>query len=186
MIEFVIPSINAKKGAFLHTILNSLIVQTSNCWKAHVVFDGHYSYDPTLWTNYPITFSEIPGPNNDVGHTAREIGKNAATAEWIVLTGEDNYYVPIFVQEFVETMKPGINFVYCDMLHNSFNYEYFTSYPAIEKIDIGNFATRVEFAKQIQLQKVYGADGIFAVEYVSKFCKDENIKHISKALYIHN
>jgi hypothetical protein len=58
----------------------------------------------------------------------------------------------------------------------------------INKIDIGNFATRTKFSKQIRFNKGnYGADGDFVEEYISKFCKEsDSIKKINQALYVHN
>jgi hypothetical protein len=104
------------------------------------------------------------------------------------MSGDDNYYTPNFVNEFISKINNNINFIYCDMIHNHINYKYFNSEPMINKIDIGNFAVRTEYAKLIKFNKgSYGADGEFVEEYVDKFCKEKNnIEKINAALYVHN
>ena len=84
-----------------------------------------------------IKFTELPGPHNDWGHTPRQFGLDNASEEWVVMSGDDNYYTPNFVSEFTSKMDNTTNFIYCDMLHNHFKYsyrEYFrSSYCLINK-----------------------------------------------------
>jgi hypothetical protein len=73
--------------------------------------------------------------------------------EWVVMTGEDNYYVPTFVEEFLKHATHNTHFVFCDMVHNWVNqdYIYVPSAPVYGRIDIGNFMTKTKNAKQLKL-----------------------------------
>lgn len=190
MIEFIIPTYN--RPYHLLTMIGSILSQSNSNWKIHVICDGPcdgYDDIKQIFSKFDkIKFTEITGPNKDWGHTPRQYGLDNCNEEWIVMSGDDNYYAPNFVDEFFSHINDSINFIYCDMIHNHFKYSYFNSEPKINKIDIGNFATRTKFAKQIIFNKGnYGADGEFVEEYISRFCKEPNsIKKINQALYVHN
>lgn len=190
MIEFIIPTYN--RPYQLLTIIGSILSQSNPNWKIHIVadavYDGYESIKKIFSNHNNIRFSELQGPNNDWGHTPRQYGLDNATEEWVVMSGDDNYYTPNFVEEFISQINNNINFIYCDMIHNHFKYSYFHSEPKINKIDIGNFAVRTNYAKTIKFNKGnYGADGEFVEEYIALFCKEETqIKKINSALYVHN
>ena len=196
MIEFIIPTYN--RPYQLLTILGSIFSQTNTNWKIHVIADADYEGYSEIKKLFNINsnkikFTQLNGPHNDWGHTPRLYGLENATEEWIVMSGDDNYYTPNFVNEFIQNIDNNTNFIYCDMLHNhntthTSAYKYFVSKPEINYIDIGNFATRTSFAKQISFNRgSYAADGEFVEKYITTFCKENNnIKKIEKALYIHN
>lgn len=187
MIEVIIPTY--KNSDNLDIIINSFLVQTSSSWKLHIVVDGNeWMYKEfKSYYRYPnIRFSLIDGPNNDWGHTPREYGLLEAEEEWIIMTGDDNYYVPSFIQEFTKAAEdnPKSNFIYCDMLHNQYDYQHFVTTPQINQIDIGCFMTKRELAQQIPVEKSYAADGLFVEEYKKNSIF---IPHkINKILYVHN
>lgn len=191
-IEFIIPTYN--RPNHLMCILNSLCSQTSDRWVAHVVADCPPENSLDKIINYfnddeRIKFTILPVRHNDWGHTPRNIGLEQAKEEWVVMTGEDNYYTPKFVETFLEAsiFKPNMYFIYCDMVHNWADYEYIYIKSEIKygKIDIGSFMTRTEFAKQIKLDTTFNqSDWKFVTEYLSTF-KGKTI-YIPKTLYVHN
>jgi len=190
MIEFIVPT--WKRPKQLMMMLSSLCSQTNQNWKAHVIIDGmtndyfyvknHFQFDPQ------IRFSHIEGPNNDWGHTARSYGLLQAKEEWVVMTGDDNYYTPNFVNEMLNTaIENGCEFVYCDMVHNNWGYKSVNSRLAHGYIDIGNCMMKKENTKDITLEKDYNADWTFISEYCRKNKKHSKaIMKIDKILYIHN
>ena len=190
-IEFIIPTYNRPDK--LMVILMSLKVQTVNQWRVHVVadaiYDGYQEVKDYFKNDERFKFSELNGPHKDWGHTARNYGLEHLEEEWVVMSGDDNYYVPVFVETFLESIKfrKDVNFVHCNLVHNWVNNDYIplVSAPRVNRIDIGNFMSKSEFSKQLRLDVTKAnADGLFVEEYLEKF--KGNIIHIEKFLYVHN
>jgi glycosyltransferase involved in cell wall biosynthesis len=190
-IEFIIPTYNRPDK--LMVILSSLKAQTINQWKVHVVadaiYEGYQEVKDYFKNDDRFKFSELNGPHKDWGHTARNYGLEHLEEEWVVMSGDDNYYVPVFVETFLESIKfrKDVNFVHCNLVHNWIRNDYIAlvSVPRVNRIDIGNFMSKSEFAKQLRLDVTKAnADGLFVEEYINKF--KGNIIHIEKFLYVHN
>jgi glycosyltransferase involved in cell wall biosynthesis len=183
-IEFIIPTYNRFNE--LRVLLSSLIVQTNNNWKATVVID-----DAKIWNEVPIIHPQIEyictgRRYNDWGHTPRELGKQRSESEYIIMTGDDNYYMPTLVEEIIKIVITNPAIVYWNMVHNYFGYSIFNCNLASWQIDMGSFATRNDIAKQIHLRiDKIDADGYFIEEYKHKFPHENSIK-IDKILFIHN
>lgn len=190
-IEFIIPTYN--RVDHLMCLLNSLCTQTNDNWSAHVIADCPPQGTLDKVIRYfkgddRFTFTILPERYNDWGHTPRNIGLEMAKEEWVVMTGEDNYYVPTFVDEFLKARSLKSHFIYCDMVHNWLNFEYIhlKSKPIMDHIDIGNFMSKTEYARQIGLDvTIAAADGKFVEEYLRKF-PEGDITYIKKILYVHN
>jgi len=194
-IEFIIPTY--ERTDLLMTSISSIVSQSNPNWKIHVIADGpseeakerlsrimeYYNNDDRIkWTILKERY-------NDWGHTPRNIGLDKATEEWVVMTGEDNYYVPFFCEAFLSSVKdkPNVNFVYCNMVHNWMNNDYIPlrSEPRKNFIDIGNFMSKAENSKQLKLEITkIDADGYFVEDYLKRFPNE--IIHIDKILYVHN
>lgn len=190
-IEFVIPTYNRPHQ--LMTIISSIFSQRDDRWKIHVVadgvYDGYQKVKDYFIGDERIKFSELEKPSQDWGHTPRNYGLKHATEDWVVMSGDDNYYTPVFVDHFLNAAKPaGTNFVFCDMIHNwnDSQYYYVKSEPVYGKIDIGNFMTKRIYAQQLKLDVTNNAaDAKFVEEYLNKFTKI-GVKYIPKPLYVHN
>jgi len=189
-IEFVIPTY--KRPDNLMVILSSLVAQTNPNWTAHVVIDGitneYFRVKEFFQPEERIRFSHIEdGPSKDWGHTPRQYGLDNAKEEWVVMTGDDNYYVPVFVDEMLKSTGK-THFVYCNMVHNWVNNDYIPvdSEPIRYRIDIGNFMVKTELGKNIKLHKhLNEADGIYVEEFLKTY-PGLKPKKISKILYVHN
>jgi glycosyltransferase involved in cell wall biosynthesis len=188
-IEFIIPT--WERPEELKVLLQSLMVQTNPNWTGHVVIDGltnDYREVKDIYQNEDrVRFSHITGPNNDWGHSARNYGLDEAKEEFIVMTGDDNYYVPTFVQNFLTEGELGRDLVYCDMLHDLKRDSYQPIKCKIVEgfIDIGNFMTRKSIIGDLRLiTDSYQADFKF-VNYINKH-KTSKVGKIDKILYVHN
>jgi len=189
-IEFVIPTYNRPNQ--LMGVISSIFSQTSPNWKIHVVadavYDGYQKVKDYFNGDDRIRFTELNGPHKDWGHTARNYGLQNATEEWIVMTGDDNYYVPIFVEDFLNQVDNNTHFVYCNMVHNWTQQQYLVinSRPIAGGIDIGNFMTRTQLSNKLKIDITKGdSDGLFVEEYLLKY-PHGTVKKINKVLYVHN
>ena len=191
-IEFIIPTYNSPDKLML--ILQSLVVQTDSNWKAHVVIDGitndYKKVKDFYQDNDKVRFSHIEGPNNDWGHTARNYGLDEATGLYVVMTGDDNYYVPTFVQEMLDATEFTAKMVMCNMVHDLMNggYQLIDTSIRLSYIDIGNVIYKTDAIGDLRLDKTdYNADYTFASEFVGRSIKNINdIQKVSKILYVHN
>lgn len=193
-IEFIIPTY--ERTDHLMCIINSIVSQRSDMWKIHVIADcppedslkrinkimDYFKDDER------IKFTILPERYNDWGHTPRNYGVEHATEDWIVMTGEDNYYTPIFVDNFLSSVEPNVGFIFCNMVHNWTDFQYFAveCRPEWGKIDIGNFMIRRDLAQQMKLDtQEPQSDGKYVEEFKVLF-PEEKIKKIPKVLYVHN
>ena len=187
-IEFIIPTYNRVKQ--LYVILSSLVAQIDDNWKATIVVDdvenNRVKDIVSKFDSKNIHYMFLGKRYNDWGHTPRNIGKQASSSDYIILTGDDNYYVPTFISELNQIISnEKVGLIYWDMIHNGYNYKHFNTRINDGYIDMGAFATRRDLSQQIDLTKSYSADS----KYVKKFIKnfpDEKIVKIKKILFVHN
>ena len=188
-IEFIIPTYNRPHQ--LMTVISSIFSQTIDLWKVHVVADavypGYQKVKDFFEGDERIKFTELNGPHKDWGHTPRNYGLEHATEEWVVMTGDDNYYVPTFVSEMLKQSQ-GKHFIYCDMVHNAFGYMPVRSNIEKGQIDIGNMMFKPELAKGVELDKTdYNADWTFINRYRTKqWFEGDGFHKVNKVLYVHN
>jgi hypothetical protein len=103
------------------------------------------------------------------------------------MTGEDNYYVPTFVENMLRMGKDK-HFVYCQMVHNWTSDEYFPIDCKMEygNIDIGCYMFKTNMGNKIKLDTTFAAADWkfiedFSIKYpIAKFNK------VNKILYVHN
>lgn len=195
-IEFVIPCY--ERTGHLFALLGSLIAQNNPNWKAHVIAD-HPPQEAldritgviNFLNDERIVFTNLPVRYNDWGHTPRNYGLQHSTEELIVMTGEDNYYMPTFVNEFHHAiLKNNTNFVYCNMVHNLTDNSYLPVKTKIELgyIDIGCCMYRKKYIKDLLLDVTYPeSDFTFMQKYLIGMTDSfMPITKIDKILYVHN
>lgn len=170
------------------------MAQSNPNWKAHIVADcpdndivDRIKQMIDFFNDRRIKLTVLPERYNDWGHTPRQYGVDKSTEEWVIMTGEDNYYTPEFVNSMLIQAK-NQHFVYCDMVHNWINQEYIPIKTKLNlgHIDIGAFMVKTNMAQKIRLRVTEEwADWYFVEEFVNKF-KHANIKKVNKVLYVHN
>jgi glycosyltransferase involved in cell wall biosynthesis len=192
-IDFIIPTYN--RPEHLVTVLGSLMAQTSDRWRAQVIVDGspeetivRLKQIETFFNDQRIQWTYLDKRHNDWGHTPRQIGVDNSTEQWVVMTGEDNYYAPVFVEEVLREITPKVHFIYTDMVHNWINRQYYPIKTSLEfgKIDMGCYITRTKNAKQIRLKTDQEwADWYFVEDYLKQF-PEGKVKKVEKVIYVHN
>lgn len=189
-IEFIIPTYN--RPNHLMCTINSIVSQRSDKWYIHVIADCPPNNSLDKIINYfegdeRIKFTILEERYNDWGHTPRNIGLDKAKEDWVIMTGEDNYYAPVFVDHFLDGSEK-YDFVYCDMIHNwtDSQYHHIKCKPKLYNIDIGCFMVRRNKLNGLRLDTTKTeSDGLFVEEYL-KINKNSKIKYIEKPLYVHN
>lgn len=188
LVEFIIPTYDRIEA--LDCMLASLQAQTDKDFKVFVVIDDIRCDRTDVIVNICKRYNNIhwyftERRYNDWGHTPREIGKQLAKSDYIIMTGDDNYYTPNFVAELRKAAETKPGMIYWDMVHSHYDYQYFKCTPAFNQIDMGAFATRRDLAQQIKLNTSYAADGEYVRDFNTKFPLEQKIK-ISKVLFVHN
>lgn len=190
LVEFIIPTYDRIYP--LHAMLSSLMAQTDEDWSANIVVDGpeHDTIEEVVARyNTPRIYCTYTDKRyNDWGHTPREQGKQASTADYIIMTGDDNYYMPVFVEELRKAAnETHADFIYWDMIHSyePYNYGLLTCQPKYGHIDMGAYATKNALAKAIKLTSNHSADGEF-VETIMVHHRAAALHKINKVLFVHN
>jgi glycosyltransferase involved in cell wall biosynthesis len=188
-IEFIIPT--WERPEKLKVLLQSLIVQTNPNWIAHVIIDGltteYKEVKDMFQSEDRVRFSHLESPHNDWGNSGRNYGLDNSKEEYVVMTGDDNYYVPSFVENFLDQAKYGFDFIYCNLIHdmNKDSYIHIDSKLSVGWIDIGSFMVRRSLIGDLRLNvDSYEADWLF-VNRITKYGTNK-IKKINKTLYVHN
>jgi len=95
--------------------------------------------------------------------------------------------MPVFVDNFLDAVDNDTHFVFCNMVHNWTDFQYYAvdCAPSYGRIDIGNFMSKRKYARQIKLRTdIAQSDYLFVEEYLNKF--KGTIKKVPKYLYVHN
>jgi glycosyltransferase involved in cell wall biosynthesis len=189
LVDLIIPTYD--RVDHLQSMLSSLIAQSCPEWTATVVIDNNHS-DKTeslisSFNDKRIRFFYMDKRYNDWGHTPRQFGKQQSTSSYVIMTGDDNYYVPTFINELKEAIEKNNNpdIIYWDMIHSHYEYQLFRCNLAYNQIDMGAFATKREIAQSINLGTEYAADGLFVEECKKKHPNLVSVK-INKVLFVHN
>ena len=142
--------------AHISLLINSMLCQSANNWKLTLVSDGHDNPTEKLVSIYSgkqedVQYLYTDKNYGDFGHTPREFGLKNSTGDWIILTSDDNYYVPTFIEEFTKAAESSddIGFIFCDMLHDHHNYQAESTELKEQHIDMGCFAVRADIAKSV-------------------------------------
>ena len=191
-INFILSYSPGRKYSML-SMMASIVAQTNPNWTIHVVCYGEIdlTYLQDVFSEFDnIKYSTIERePNIPYSNSPKNYGLSTCTDEWLVFGADDNYYAPIFVDEMLKIINnnPKVNFIYFDMIHSYFGYTLFKCKPISHQIDMGSMVARTDLAKTLPLLDRTDGDGIFAEEYVAKFCKEkENIHYAEHVYFIHN
>jgi hypothetical protein len=203
--DLTIVCVAYKRYAQIPVLIHSFLCQSLQNWKLHIIHDGYDQEMDAVLRPYcdrhrEITYEFTETRYNDFGHTLREIGIQKADTEYILITNDDNYYVPEFLKlMFNEISMHNLDMVLCDMVHSKINvtdgqmyylkdqYHYFRTYPKKFMIDIGCFIVRTELAKKAGFRdKSFTGDGTFVEDIISISDKPIRVGKLEKILFVHN
>jgi len=199
----LIHVVSYQRVAALTCLLNSLVLQTAQNFDVCITHDG---FDPdTLhmvhtWAKHNqinTTLKFTSHRHRMWGHPMRAQVIEECAHEYILLTNDDNYYVPWFTQIMMNTMHTQqVDMVMCDMIHSHSNpglrqqppYNLFVTEPKCMNCDIGCFIIKSHLAQQVGFDncEISWADGLFMDKIMQ--LNDPPIKwaKVPQVLFVHN
>ena len=184
----------------LEILIHSFLVQTNPNWTLHVIHDGPAPAD--LWDIFRlfidgfkkdnrIHFYESEERNEKSGHPNRRMMLQKIDVDpkdFILMTNDDNYYTPRFIEYFLAKARFNTGLIYCNTLHSLTDYVIHNSTLGQGGIDMGAFIVRADIAKMTGFNHDDDqADGFYCGE-CAETCKKHDLQtvKIEKALFVHN
>ena len=191
-----------KRYNHIPIMIHSFLTQTNPNWKMVILHDGlddeHRKVVTPYVEEYPnIEYHQSKKRYNDWGHSLREWGINEfVNTPWTLITNDDNYYVPTFLEECNSVINSNNNaeFIMVDCLMNisvsnsinQNNYQVQCSAPKTSFIDMGSFIVKQDILKKVGFKsKTLSADGVLVEKIFDDY---PNLKcyKINQALFVHN
>lgn len=197
-----------ERPVHLRILVDSFLVQTCPDWKMYIIHDGpasreelrtvsFYHDDKRIeWYTSAKRYHSKETPN--YGHPNRRAMLQQIKGkpdDFVLITNDDNYYVPKFIEYFMEMAKPDVGFIYCDTVTriaypDQITLDYKMLFTKIRRscIDMGSFIVRLDVAQETGFNfDTFDADGIYAEQ-----CNETRAKkglravYIAKPLFVHN
>lgn len=185
-----------RRAFALKALLASLGAQTYSRLRVEVTHDGPArTWLPELiagaaGASLPCALTYSAQRDGSHGHPHRQAAIERLLrqgAEWILLTNDDNYYVPVFLEALLSagTRKPHPRVVYCDMLHSHRQWKLFTTRPKAGAIDLGCVLAHKEAVEKVRFDDhSFRGDGIW-IEKLVRACRGR-VAHVPLPLFVHN
>ena len=199
--EITIVCVAYKRYQNIPVLIHSFLAQTLQNFKLLILHDGYDEAMDILLseykTKYPntINFAFTPERHNDFGHSLREIGIGLADTPFLLLTNDDNYYCPIFLENMFQALHAHqADIVMCDMIHSHNNpgghlqppYSLLKTAPSPGSVDIGCFIVKTDLAKQVSFRdKSHDGDATFFGDLLQKN-PQIRIAKVNQVLFVHN
>lgn len=191
-----------KRYGPLKVLIQSFLNQTRDNWTLRVYHDG---YDPSIdklvadfgrTSSRDITVHFSERRFNDYGHSLREMALRSITGDFVLLTNDDNYYVPRFI-EYVTIAIMAINadVVLYDMIHSHDKpggrdlspYSFFQTSYRRGNIDIGSAVVRADLARRAGFRdKSHDGDATYFEDVARVAGEQLRIIKLPQVLFVHN
>jgi len=173
----------------LYTCVYSFLSQTYQNFEIFIHHDGPLN-DSSLADKFrqisdKITFIDDLEHKGHWGFYHRHnVSLIEPCSEWVLYTNEDNYYVPTFLETMInKAINSDSKMVYCNCLHNDYNYSVLDTRVAQNYIDMGSFISHIDLVKTTPWTDFTGnADGIYAEKIAAKTTPVK----INEVLFVHN
>jgi hypothetical protein len=183
----------------LMCLLWSLESQTTKDFKVRVIHDGSNPEAEQAVTqfstksSFKIRYDESTRRFNDYGHSLRQWGLQESLSAYLLLTNDDNYYTPNFIEEMIGSAKENnADIVYCDMVHshvikdlpNPIGYQTLITSENSCRIDIGCFIFKATLGQNVGFRsRGFAADWTFFEDMLSL---QPRVVKLPKVLFVHN
>jgi len=186
----------------LKVLVRSFLEQTAKNWKLTVWHDGPDAEFERLLRGFAgedparIAWRCTPERHNDWGHTLRDLGLRESTGDFILLTNDDNYYVPRTVEFLTRTIRQDVpDVVLFDMVHSYDQpggvqqpaYNVFETEFAAYRIDIGTAIVRGELARAAGFRdRSQNGDQTYFEDVFRAKGDGLRVAKLHKVLFVHN
>lgn len=217
--DITIICVSYKRYREIHVLINSFLCQTRQNWELVIIHDGRDAQmrgevdTYTKWYDN-IKYMETDKRYNDYGHSLRELGINIAKTPYLMMTNDDNYYVPKYLEVMFSVINThNLDFAFCDMVSSHMfrfkkkppddiytkliqtpeghyiqpQYNVIRSVPKKHCIDIGSFIVKSELARAVGFSdKGFYGDGTFVEELMSQNQGKIRVGKVNQVLFVHN
>lgn len=181
----------------LECLIAAMQAQTYANWQLLIVHDGMVAHtseeNRTLARLRELDFERIEvwetaERKQQFGHSHRQSAIERmlqSGCEWIGLTNDDNYYVPVYLEWMIATaQEKKAEFVYCDCVHS---HKQWKPMPGVLKrghIDLGSFLVHHTLARKVKFDKfTFNGDW----DYINRLTSaSKKIAKVPGTLFIHN
>jgi len=184
---------DTRRQAALRSLVASFQAQTWDNWKMLIYHDGpldrniRLEWDQQVKDNR-VDLIETAERKQKFGHPHRQkaVDTLCATCQWVMLTNDDNWYAPVFLEWLLAAgTKKGAKFVYCDMVHSHKLWKYLPTQPRYRHLDLGGFLVHSSLAKKHPFDKTaFNADG----DWINRLAvaAGSRIEKVPHVLFVHN
>ena len=201
MKEITIVCVSYKRYELVPVMVYCLLAQTLQNFRLLLLHDGPDEKMEQLFASFKQQHPDVidyyfsEQRYNDYGHSLRDIGIKMADTEYILITNDDNYYCPDFLEIMFDAIhKTGAGIAMCDMVHGHANpgnrplprHSYFETFPRVNDMDMGCFIAKTSWAKQAGFRdKGYAGDATY-FEDILKLAGDAKFVKVHQVLFYHN
>ena len=191
-----------KRYGPLKVLVQSLLNQTASNWKLRVIHDGADNKFAEIMSAFAadapskISWSASERRFNDYGHSLRDQGLKFAQSDYVILTNDDNYYVPKFIEILTTAiMATRPDAVYFNMIYSHErpgnrpqpSYCLFETHFSRRSIDIGAAAVRTELAKAVGFRdKSHDGDATYFEDVAKSKGSAFKVVKVPRVLFVHN
>jgi hypothetical protein len=176
-------------------LICSFVAQTNPNWELYIMYDGvvpeSIQKAKGLIQDARVKFTNSEVRNGNFGHPNRKVALESLPCEetdFVLMTNDDNYYVPSYVEQMLDGIDKNTGMVFCDTLHSYINHAVHYSMVRENGIDMGAFIVRADVAKWIGFKNIhFSADGAYAEE-CRIHCSNNGLRinYVPRPLFIHN
>lgn len=186
-----------RRRAALRSLLASFQAQTYPHWRLVAYHDGPASADVRReWEQEAardsrLSLVETPSRKQQFGHPWRQraIEELAGTCPWLLLTNDDNWYAPVFLEWLLAeatAARPPAQLAYCDMVHSHRLWQPLVTQPRYRHLDLGGLLVAAALARRVPFDKTsFNADGDW-IDRLVRVAGPRLVVKVRATLFVHN
>jgi len=168
-------------------IVSSLLMQTNPNWLLWLIHDGPGEIQG-LPDDGRIAVIYTETRRGNWGHSYRQEYLQKVQTEFVAITNNDNYHVPVYIEYLLKGFQPGIVATYCsDMVHSYKSWQVIPCRLERGYLDCAGVVMRTKEAQAVGWQDVtsHSADWFFFADLIKRYGA-KSFNRAKGCLLIHN